>query len=141
MVDKTQTLLVGPSSTARLAGDNLVMDISPPRAHNISTVVLDPVALSVFRHRFMGVAEQMGRVLQNVSVSANIKERLDSCAIFTPDGSMVANAPHVPAMIGGMAFAVKSQIKNWAGRLKDGDAILSKSPGKWRQPLVYSARV
>jgi N-methylhydantoinase B/oxoprolinase/acetone carboxylase alpha subunit len=31
----------------------------------------------------MGVAEQMGRVLQNVSVSANIKERLDfSCAIF-----------------------------------------------------------
>lgn len=131
VVDKTQTLLVGPSSTARIAGDKLVMDVSPPQAHNISTAVLDPVALSVFRHRFMGVAEQMGRVLQNVSVSANIKERLDfSCAIFTPDGSLVANAPHVPAMIGSMAFAVKSQIKNWAGRLKDGDVILSNSPGQ-----------
>ncbi|KAL2285839.1 hypothetical protein FJTKL_07551 [Diaporthe vaccinii] len=129
VVDKTQTLLVGPSSTARIVGDKLVIDVSPPQAHNISTVVLDPVALSVFRHRFMGVAEQMGRVLQNVSVSANIKERLDfSCAIFTPDGSLVANAPHVPAMIGSMAFAVKSQIKNWAGRLKDGDVILSNSP-------------
>ncbi|KAG6353377.1 hypothetical protein INS49_007457 [Diaporthe citri] len=80
---------------------SLVVDVSPPQAHNISTAVLDPVALSVFRHRFMGVAEQMGRVLQNFSVSANIKERLDfSCAIFTPDGSLVANAPHVPAMIG-----------------------------------------
>ncbi|KAJ0109352.1 Hydantoinase [Diaporthe amygdali] len=129
VVDKTQTLLVGPTSTARIEGDKLVMDISPPQAHNISTAVLDPVALSVFRHRFMGVAEQMGRVLQNVSVSANIKERLDfSCAIFTPDGSLVANAPHVPAMIGSMAFAVKSQIKNWEGKLKDGDVILSNSP-------------
>lgn len=132
VVDKTQTLLVGPNSTARIVGEKLVMDVRPPQAHNISTTVLDPVALSVFRHRFMGVAEQMGRVLQNVSVSANIKERLDfSCAIFTPDGSLVANAPHVPAMIGSMAFAVKSQIENWAGRLKDGDVILSNSPGGW----------
>lgn len=134
VVDKTQTLLVGPSSTAQIVCDKLVMDVSPPQSHNISTAVLDPVALSVFRHRFMGVAEQMGRVLQNVSVSANIKERLDfSCAIFTPDGSLVANAPHVPAMIGSMAFAVKSQIKNWAGRLRDGDVILSNSPGELTQ--------
>ena len=51
-------------------------------------------------------------------------------SIFTPDGSLVANAPHVPAMIGSMAFAVKSQIKNWAGKLKDGDVILSNSPGE-----------
>ncbi|KAH8777626.1 Hydantoinase B/oxoprolinase-domain-containing protein [Diaporthe sp. PMI_573] len=113
VVDKTQTLLVGPSSTTHIVGDKLVMDVSPPQSHNISTAVLDP----------------MGRVLQNVSVSANIKERLDfSCAIFTPDCSLVANAPHVPAMIGSMAFAVKSQIKNWAGRLRDGDVILSNSP-------------
>jgi len=68
VVDKTQTLLVGPGSTARIVGDKLVIDVSLPRSHNISTAVLDPVALSVFRHRFMGVAEQMGRVLQNGNV-------------------------------------------------------------------------
>lgn len=140
VVDKTQTLLVSPSSSARITGDKLVMDVSPPTSKNISSTVLDPVALSVFRHRFMGVAEQMGRVLQNVSVSANIKERLDfSCAIFTPDGSLVANAPHVPAMIGSMAFAVKSQIKHWAGRLRDGDVILSNSPGKKRTSFKKKA--
>lgn len=139
VVDKTQTLLVGPTSTAQMVDDKLVMDVRPPQSHGISTAVLDPVALSVFRHRFMGVAEQMGRVLQNVSVSANIKERLDfSCAIFTPDGSLVANAPHVPAMIGSMAFAVKSQIQNWQGKLKDGDVILSNSPGKWAWALMLS---
>ncbi|POR31119.1 Hydantoinase [Tolypocladium paradoxum] len=129
VVDKTQTLLIGPGSSARIEDDKLVMDVSPPETKNISATVLDPVALSVFRHRFMGIAEQMGRVLQNISVSANIKERLDfSCAIFTPEGTLVANAPHVPAMIGSMAFAVKSQIKNWEGNLKDGDVILSNSP-------------
>lgn len=35
----------------------------------------------------MGIAEQMGRVLQRTSISVNIKERLDfSCALFGPDG-------------------------------------------------------
>lgn len=131
IVDKTQTLLVGLTASAYMEKDNLILDVDAPRVKNVSATVLDPVALSVFRHRFMGVAEQMGRVLQNVSVSANIKERLDfSCAIFTPDGSLVANAPHVPAMIGSMAFAVKSQIETWQGKLKDGDVLLSNSPGK-----------
>jgi N-methylhydantoinase B/oxoprolinase/acetone carboxylase alpha subunit len=38
----------------------------------------------------MGIAEQMGRVLQRTSISVNIKERLDfSCALFGPDGSLV----------------------------------------------------
>lgn len=43
----------------------------------------------------MSVAEQMGRALQKTAVSTNIKERLDfSCALFSPDGGLVANAPH-----------------------------------------------
>jgi 5-oxoprolinase (ATP-hydrolysing) len=37
----------------------------------------DPVRLEVVGSRFMSVAEQMGAVLRNTSVSTNIKERLD----------------------------------------------------------------
>lgn len=141
VVDKTQTLLVGPRSSARLQGDTFVMDVVPTKTTTVSATVLDPIALSVFRHRFMGIAEQMGRVLQNVSVSANIKERLDfSCAIFTPEGSLVANAPHVPAMIGSMAFAVKSQIEHWGGQLQDGDVLLSNSPGECTISSLSTAR-
>lgn len=137
IVDNTQTIVVGPSSTATFstARDLLVLDVQPESHASKDTdgrdheVEIEPVKLSVFRHRFFGIAEQMGRVLQMISVSANIKERLDfSCAIFTPDGHLVANAPHVPAMIGSMAFAVKSQIVEWEGRLKDGDVLLSNSP-------------
>ncbi len=47
--------------------------------------LVDSVLLSVFAHRFMSVAEQMGRTLQRTAVSTNIKERKDfSCALFGP---------------------------------------------------------
>jgi hypothetical protein len=46
-------------------------------------VALDPIQLGIFSHRFMSIAEQMGRALQRTSISTNIKERLDfSCALF-----------------------------------------------------------
>ncbi len=62
------------------------------------------------RDRFMGIAEQMGRVLQRTSISVNIKERLDfSCALFGPDGALVANAPHLPVHLGAMSEAVRFQ--------------------------------
>lgn len=82
--------------------------------------------LSIFGHRFMGIAERMGRTLQKTSVSLNIKERLDfSCAIFGPDGGLVANAPHVPVHLGSMQHAVKYQHELNAGKLRPGDVLLS----------------
>ena len=71
-------------------------------------VQCDSIELSIFAHRFMSIAEQMGRTLQRTSISTNIKERLDySCAIFGPDGSLVANAPHLPVHLGAMQEAVR----------------------------------
>ncbi|PWY93106.1 5-oxoprolinase [Aspergillus sclerotioniger CBS 115572] len=129
VVDKTQTILVGPESSATSELDKLIIDVSNEKGRIVSVDTIDLVQLSVFRYRFMSVVEQMGRVLQQVSVSANIKERLDfSCAVFSPDGSLVANAPHVPAMIGSMAFAVRGQIGVWKGKLKAGDVLLSNAP-------------
>ena len=59
----------------------------------------------------MGIAEQMGRALQRTSISVNIKERLDfSCAMFGPDGALVANAPHLPVHLGAMSEAVRFQV-------------------------------
>lgn len=59
----------------------------------------------------MGLAEEMGRTLQRTSISVNIKERLDfSCALFAPDGGLVANAPHLPVHLGAMSDAVRAQV-------------------------------
>jgi len=47
-----------------------------------SDVPAVPVQLSIFGHRFMGIAEQMGRVLQRTSISVNIRERLVRRSVF-----------------------------------------------------------
>ena len=93
----------------------------------------DPVQLSIFSHRFMGIAEQMGRPLVRTAISVNIKERLDfSCALFTLDGGLVANAPHIPVHLGAMQSAVRFQVEYWnsEGRegIKEGEVLVSNHP-------------
>jgi 5-oxoprolinase (ATP-hydrolysing) len=77
----------------------------------------------------IGIAEQMGLALQKTSVSVNIKERLDfSCALFSPEGRLVANAPHVPVHLGSMEQAVMYQHKKYKGKLRPGDVIVANHP-------------
>ena len=88
----------------------------------------DPVRLEIFKNLFQFIAEQMGIVLQNTAASVNIKERLDfSCAIFAADGSLVANAPHIPVHLGSMSASVTSLIDS-VGDLKPGDVYLANNP-------------
>ncbi|MFL5287430.1 MAG: hydantoinase B/oxoprolinase family protein [Rhodopila sp.] len=89
----------------------------------------DPVLLELFNNLFMNVAEQTGAVLQNTSMSVNIKERLDfSCAIFDADGNLVANAPHVPVHLGAMGESVRTVLQHRRGRLKPGDVVALNNP-------------
>lgn len=40
-----------------------------------------------------------------------MQERLDfSCALFGPDGGLVANAPHIPVHLGAMQETVQYQV-------------------------------
>lgn len=90
---------------------------------------VDPVLLSIFGHRFMDIAEQMGLALQKTSVLVNVKERLDfSCALFDAHGNLVANAPHVPVHLGSMLTCVTFQANHWRGRLHPGDVIVTNHP-------------
>jgi hypothetical protein len=50
-----------------------------------------------------------------------MKERLDfSCALFTSDGGLVANAPHIPVHLGAMQSAVKFQTEYWNSEGREG---------------------
>jgi len=89
----------------------------------------DPVMLEVFNNLFMSIAEQMGEVLKNTSYSVNIKERLDfSCAVFAPDGSLVANAPHIPVHLGSMSESVKTIAEQRRGTIVPGDVFMLNTP-------------
>ena len=98
------------------------------RAHAIGTHA-DPVMLEVFNNLFMSIAEQMGVSLQNTAYSVNIKERLDfSCAVFAHDGTLVANAPHMPVHLGSMDRSVETIIRDNAGRIAPGDVYAINAP-------------
>ena len=89
----------------------------------------DPVMLELFNSLFMSIAEQTGAVLQNTSLSVNIKERLDfSCAIFDATGGLVANAPHVPVHLGAMGESVRTVIRLRGATLRPGDVVALNNP-------------
>jgi 5-oxoprolinase (ATP-hydrolysing) len=89
----------------------------------------DPVMLEVFNNLFMHVAEEMGIVLERTAHSVNIKERLDfSCALFSPQGALIANAPHIPVHLGSMGDSVQSILRS--KQLAPGDSYLLNTPYK-----------
>ena len=88
----------------------------------------DPVLLEIFNNLFASIAEQMGVTLQKTSVSTNVKERLDfSCAIFTPTGDLVVNAPHIPVHLGAMSETVKCLLRD-VSTMAPGDVYVTNDP-------------
>ncbi len=88
----------------------------------------DPILLEVYRHRFAGVAEEMGATLRRTAYSPNIKERLDySCALFDASGAMVAQAAHIPVHLGAMPASCAAALQafpDWC----EGDVIALNDP-------------
>lgn len=130
LADGTQTIVVTPGASALITDTHVVINIGESEGQKkINDKEVDPIMLSIFAHRFMAIAEQMGRALQKTSVSTNVKERLDySCALFDSAGGLVANAPHLPVHLGSMSTCVSTQAKIWKGRLEPGDVIVSNHP-------------
>jgi 5-oxoprolinase (ATP-hydrolysing) len=115
IIERHQTIVVEDGWEADVTDKgHLVLSRVVPleRTHAIGTQA-DPIMLEVFNNLFMSIAEQMGVALQNTAYSVNIKERLDfSCAVFSADGSLVANAPHIPVHLGSMDNTVKTVIRD-----------------------------
>lgn len=89
--------------------------------------MIDPVDLEVFRHRATMIAEEMGAALGRSALSPNIKERRDfSCAVFDPDGRMVAQAAHIPVHLGAMPRSVEAVLARY--QLGPGDVVLLNDP-------------
>ncbi|CUM67287.1 uncharacterized protein PRCAT00004980001 [Priceomyces carsonii] len=129
ILDSTQTILVTPQCQAIILSRHIVMDLKSIKSEKISSKVIDPIKLAIFANRFMSIADGMSRTLQKISVSANVKERLDySCALFDNEGNLTANAPNVPVHLGSMSSAIKYQLEYWKDDLQDGDILCTNSP-------------
>jgi len=92
--------------------------------------VVDPLTLEVRRNQLEMVAEEMSANLIRASYSPNIKERKDaSCAVFTPDGELVAQADNVPGHLGAMPHSVRKLLETFGREnISAGDTIITNMP-------------
>lgn len=90
---------------------------------------VDPISLEVFKNMFISVSEEMGVALQRTAYSPNIKERRDfSCAVFNPQGEMIAQAAHVPVHLGAMPSSVQAALEVFPNGLRSGDMVILNDP-------------
>ncbi|MFD0372354.1 hydantoinase B/oxoprolinase family protein [Streptomyces sp. NPDC127114] len=127
--DATTVVEPGWRATATDTGHLLLRRVTPRPARTAAGTDVDPVLLEVFNNLFMAIAEQMGVRLENTARSVNIKERLDfSCALFDPEGNLIANAPHIPVHLGSMGESIKEVLRRNEGELRPGDVYAINDP-------------
>ncbi len=126
--DSTTVIEPGWQATVTPEHQLLVRRVSTPDQDKVTTAA-DPVMLEIFNSLFMSIAEQMGARLESTAQSVNIKERLDfSCALFDPNGNLIANAPHIPVHLGSMGTSVKEVIRRRGTSIRPGDAYAVNDP-------------
>ena len=131
IAEKNATTVVEPGWQAQVTALNhlLLNRVEVRQTKHAAGTTVDPVLLEVFNNLFMNIAEQMGLQLQNTAYSVNIKERLDfSCALFSAEGHLIANAPHMPVHLGSMGESIKTVIRENAGKMHRGDVFVLNDP-------------
>jgi 5-oxoprolinase (ATP-hydrolysing) len=131
ILEPNSSIVVAPDWTAVVSRRNdLVLERVRQKARPTENTpaTSDPIELELFNNRFSSIAEQMGETLRRTSLSTNVKERLDySCAIFSADGSLVVNAPHIPVHLGAMGDCVRALREDVPG-MQPGDVYLTNDP-------------
>ncbi len=131
ITEPNSTIVVEPGWTAtRVPGGlRLRRSATVKRLNRDDAGIADPVRLEIIHNRLMAIAEQMGEALRRTAHSVNVRERMDfSCAIYTADGELVANAPHIPVHLGSMGAAVQSLLERHRTALTPGSAWLLNNP-------------
>jgi N-methylhydantoinase B len=91
----------------------------------------DPVTTEIIRQGLNAAADHMKRALIRTSFSPIIYEALDfAVAFYDADGSMLAQAPTLPAFMGTLGFCVERAVEavGGPGALRAGDVILYNDP-------------
>ncbi|MCE5213377.1 MAG: hydantoinase B/oxoprolinase family protein [Methanobacterium sp.] len=130
IIEAGSTIAVDPGWEADVTElNNIILeDVEGQKEKEARSVEVDLITLELFKNAFSSIAEHMGATLQKTALSTNIKERLDfSCAIFSREGELVANAPHIPVHLGAMPASVKHIISSFHD-MQPGEVYITNDP-------------
>ena len=133
VIEEGSTLVIDSGWEARVSSlNNIILQDTAAKIikgpGEKTTEDVDLITLELFNNTFSSIAGQMGATLQKTALSTNVKERLDfSCAIFTAQGELVANAPHIPVHLGAMPASVKYIIETFPD-MQPGQVYITNDP-------------
>jgi N-methylhydantoinase B len=90
---------------------------------------VDPITVSVVRHRLHAIAEEMGEAMLRTSYSQIINSSRDfSTALCDAEGRLIAQAEHVPIHVGALPWAARAVHDYFRGDVRAGDVFLLNDP-------------
>ena len=103
---------------------------SVPRFALLRDRSIDPVTFAVVGGALFSICEEMDLTLRNASLSPIINVGKDfSCALFTADGQLFAQACNCPGHVGSMHYAVFACVERFGlDAMNEGDAFLLNDP-------------
>ncbi len=88
---------------------------------------MNSIALSLLAEQLEGIAQEMGSALARAAFSPNIRVRRDfSCALFSENAELLAQAAHIPVHLGSMPAHVRRLVES--RELQPGDLYLGNDP-------------
>jgi len=98
--------------------------------HKVRRKKVDPITFSVVAGALLSLAREMEITLRNTSLSPIINIGKDfSCALFTADAQLVAQACNCPGHVGSMHFAVLSCLAAFGKEgISPGDVFMLNDP-------------
>lgn len=89
----------------------------------------DPVTQEIIEGKLLATVDEMGIVMAKTSMSPVIYEVLDfACGILTPEGELVAQMNGITLFTGTFGAQVRSLLQRFAGKIDEGDILLTNDP-------------
>ncbi|MQA89455.1 MAG: 5-oxoprolinase [Gemmatimonas sp.] len=126
VVETGWTATVGPSGAILLERSDAA-PARPSGGEAADAATPEAVTEQLFTSRFEALVGEMGEQLRRTALSVNVKERLDfSCALLSPQGELVANAPHIPVHLGALGLCVRTLAE--VIEMRPGDVVCCNHP-------------
>ncbi|MCO6416567.1 hydantoinase B/oxoprolinase family protein [Siccirubricoccus sp. KC 17139] len=89
----------------------------------------DPILLAIVQKQLDHVSRQMGWVMTRTARSPIFSQSHDfSCFVGSRHGDVIAQADGIPIHTGGGGFAIRAVLRDFAGRIGEGDVFLLSDP-------------
>ncbi len=96
---------------------------------SVTSSVHDPVLQAILQRQLDHISLQMGMIMTRTARSPIFSQSHDfSCFLSNSKGETIAQADGLPIHSGSGGFAVRCVLRDFAGRIEDGDVFILSDP-------------